>query len=200
MQFGDSSELHAYDFSKLKGKFSTSSPDNGESFCVFNKKYKLPHNLSKWETQLQKIKECDSSFRSINLEFVDYAYDKQIGSADELEIVKEDITKQMLAKAKCRGGFSPFQKAEDIQHFLNLLLPTSEAHLSVLPMPSENKEEPTYYFEENDLGTVKIKWKYQGRSCMTICLVSAKKGIVYDEFLYFIAVSCNAGIPTDTLE
>jgi len=43
-----------------------------------------------------------------------------------------------------------------------------------------------YNFEKKDIGSVNLVWEYIGKMLNTLCLVSKKKGFVYDKLLSFM--------------
>lgn len=99
----------------------------------------------------------------------------------------------MVAQTYDGGEFIAVSAADinmNFESFLEQLLPTSNSQLSLSLSPSGDSEtlsKPIYYFEDNDLSTVNIRWKCGEQIYITTCLVSENKGIVYDNFLYFIA-------------
>lgn len=53
-------------------------------------------------------------------------------------------------------------------------------------------------FEIGDMSTVELEWIYKGNKLNTIALVSDKKGIVYDNLLYFIPVETEKSNMTES--
>lgn len=164
-----------------------------QCYNVLNKSYKKPDNTSKWEAQLRTIKENDSLLRSINLELFDYVFDKKVKDRHELEKIKCAIAKQMFDP---KEGCAEFSAASTVGTMANLksildqLLPTSSEQLALVSESSndsKSRRNPVYYFEDDDLSTVKLRWKYKGNIYTTTCLVSERQGIIYDNLLYFTA-------------
>lgn len=163
-----------------------SNNKNDGYFYILSRRYKKPADLSIWEAQLLKIMENDSLLRTYNFVLSDYVYDKKVKNMSELERIKSDIAKHNnISSGKNILKFED----EDYRIFLNQLLPTSEAQLSLVPEQSDRNtlRNPIYIFKENDLSKVILRWRHNGKLFSTVCLVSEKRGIVFDEILYFMA-------------
>lgn len=156
-----------------------------------------------WKAQLDTIKGYISSSTQNNLKMLSYNYVKEVNDIDELDKIKAEIAdKCTFFPTSLGNGLKNITISENIvdknkvKDLLDLILPTSEAAKHLIPKSEENSQrtDPTYIFKEKDLGVVDIHWEYLGEEIITKCFVSESKGIVYDNFLYFIGFSENVTI------
>jgi hypothetical protein len=145
----------------------------------------ITENTPVWEAQLKKLSENDTLISKQGLEFVDYKYVGHINNLPELEEVKLYMIDNFTlfpSNINPSDGIYISERISksEFRELLNLILPSSENDKSGL-------SDATYVFQENDMGKVLLRWKYRGKEITTLCLVSEKKGIIYDNFLYFIS-------------
>ena len=166
---------------------------NKETYEVCGKTYKRTPDLVKWREQLDKIIENSCQERNNNFKLIDYTFYKEIERIKDLDEIKNEM---------CNDGFILIGELgktkridictikSDFTAFINRLLPTSiDDKLQVSALPDNNlSAKAMYIFENNDFNIVKLNWEYNGEAVTTVCLVSNKRGIIYDNFLYFITV------------
>ncbi|WP_159523825.1 hypothetical protein [Sunxiuqinia indica] len=165
-----------------------------DEFRFINKKYKIPEDIPIWEAQLNKVIENNFLMSENDLEMVGYQYIRNIGSQDELERVKSEMIDNNTSFPVYEDGSEKFtivdqgMSKSDYKLLLTMLMPDSEYAKNSVPVKSDKSplSDAVYFFEKNDLGLVNLEWKYEGKPLNTICLISEKKGIVFDNFLYFI--------------
>jgi hypothetical protein len=66
---------------------------------------------------------------------------------------------------------------------LDLLLPTSDSIISAAHNNKYSSDESVYIFEKNDMEIVALNWQYKGEILNTTCLVSKRKGLLFDKIL-----------------
>ncbi|HLP06357.1 MAG TPA: hypothetical protein VK152_13110 [Paludibacter sp.] len=175
---------------------SVATVDNSKiEFKVLDKVYEAPRGASIWKAQLNKIIENDSLLTKDELELLNFDYVGKINNIQELEKIKLDIANYTtILPVYENNGFTMNDysgKKEYIKELLDVIIPlTNEDRANIHKKYSNSLTANVIYdFEQNDLGVVNIEWKYKGANIITKCLVSEKKGIVYDNFLYFICAS-----------
>ncbi len=173
---------------------ATNELSTGE-FYVINKKHKAVDGEIIWQAQLDKIKEHTYSSGQNNIKMLSYNYIKRVNDITELDKIKAEIVNKCTFFPKyLNDDFGNFTISNDVfdkdetKYLLDILVPTTVSAKSLVAKGKDNSQvsEPIYLFKENDLGVVNICWDYFGEKFETICIVSENKGIVYDNFLYFL--------------
>jgi hypothetical protein len=159
-----------------------SPPDSEYQFL--NKKFKIPTGKYIWEAQLDKAIEHNYLMQDSELKLEKYSYVRKVKDMNDFKNIKSDLINNdaVFPIYDDLSGNFVVQKVEDkefYQFIMNDLLPTS-------PKAIESANDYAYIFEMNDLGLVDLKWHYKGESFNTICLVSDKKGVIYDNLFNFI--------------
>jgi hypothetical protein len=174
----------------------SSALQTGE-FRVYNEKYKMPKGLAIWEAQLNKVIEMDPNMVRDGLKMIRYEYIRQIATIKDLESVKTELKNDNSLFIVYKDNSSHFSISESKEYaanysiFLDSLIPTSESMLQLTRAKGDTSllAKAAYIFEKNDIGVVNLVWEYKGKTLNTLCLVSNKKGIVYDKFLFFICTT-----------
>ncbi len=172
----------------------SSSILQANEFRYIDQKFKISEDIPIWKAQLNKIIENNSLIKQSELEIIDYQYVMDIDSQDELETIKSEMIDNNTFFPLYGDNSAEFTVVEggvsksDYKFLLDMLLPNSEYAKNLVPVKSDKSplSDAVYFFEKNDLGMVNLEWKYKGKVLNTICLVSEKKGIIFDNFLYFI--------------
>ncbi|MBN2881732.1 hypothetical protein JXM83_06810 [Candidatus Woesearchaeota archaeon] len=175
-------------------EFNDSIKKKPTEFCFYDKKYKVQEGVSIWESQLNKTIEKDSIMMRDGLKLNHYEYIREIVSIEDLESVKTQLIEDntlFICYDASNKHFTISENEElatNYQLFINMLLPTSVDILQTRKIENEKKalSDIAYIFEKNDLCLVKLEWEYKGRLLHTQCVVSKKKGVIYDKFLFFI--------------
>ena len=175
-------------------ELKSSSVLQANEFKFINQKYQIPEGIPIWKAQLDKIIENNSLIKQSELEMIGYQYVRKIDSQDELENIRSEMIDNNTFFPVYEDNSGKFTIVEqgmskyDYNLLLDMLIPDSEYAKTSVPVKSDKSplSDAVYFFEKNDLGMVDIEWKYKGEILNTTCLVSEKKGIVFDNFLYFI--------------
>lgn len=163
-------------------------------FRFINQKYQTPESIPIWKAQLDKIIENNSLIKQSELEMIEYQYVRKIDSQDELRKIKSEMIENNTFFPVYENNSGKFMIIEqgmskyDYNLLLDMIMPDTEYAKNSMPVKSDGSplSDAVYFFEKNDLSIVNLEWKYKGKKLNTICLVSEKKGIVFDNFLYFI--------------
>ena len=179
----------------LKAGLNNTSAQQPDEYQFLDKKYKVPEGLYKWEAQLDKIIENNQLLMKNGLKLVNYKYVRDIASIYDLETVKRELNAgNSFFVVYSDDSIASFTIGEDeavsknYMKFLNYLLPTTDSEIA----SATYKEETTsaadlvYIFEKNDMGIVGLTWEYKGKPLNTTCLVSKRKGVVFDKILFCI--------------
>jgi hypothetical protein len=198
--FFEETENHFED-TKLKSE----SILQADEFRFLNKTYKVPEGESIWEAQLNKIIENNYLLEPSELELAGYQHIRKIDNLDELKIIKAEIINNNSLYPIYNENSEKFtivkKDMPELKLFLDMLIPDSEYAKSLVPVESGKSllSNARYFFVKNDLGVVHVEWKHKGKIHYTTCLVSEKKGIVYDSFLYFIHFRIGQGESIGTI-
>ncbi len=173
---------------------NNSSVLQADEFRFINKKYKISGGMSIWEAQLNKVIENNFLIKQNELEMIGYKYVREIDSQDELGAIKSEMVDNNIffpIYGDNSGNFTIVEQGMskyDYNFLLDMLMPDSEHTKTSVPVKSDKSplSDAVYFFDKNDLSMVNLEWKYKGEILNTTCLVSEKKGIVFDNFLYFI--------------
>jgi len=161
-------------------------------YNVLGESYLVPSGSSVWEAQLKKIIENNSALEKKGLQLLSYKLDKKINSERELGKLKNEMEPMIPDFDRQSQKFKLDDikmSKQDFNVFLDMIMPTSltaKQQTVIKPQKDGGQTGATYFFENNDLSTVNLQWEYEGKSVYTTCFVSEKKGIVYDNILYFI--------------
>lgn len=170
----------------LEAGLSSSSIEPLNEYRFLAKTYKLPAGLTKWEAQLDKAIENNQQFymRS-GLELISYNYIRNVVSISDLETVKRDLNEnRSFFVVLDEDNYTNFTLGENeavsknYMKYLNYLLPTSDSALA------ENNDNSVYIFEKSDMGIVNLTWQYKDETLNTTCLVSDRKGVIFDKILF----------------
>ncbi len=161
-------------------------------FRFINKKYKISEGIPIWKQQLNMVIENNSLIRQSELELIGYEYDRKINDQNELGKIKSEIINSNTFFPVYEVNSERFtivkKEISEYDLFLDMVIPNSEYAKTSIPVKSDKSplSDAVYFFKENDLSLINLKWKYKNEILNTICLVSEKQGIVFDNFLYFI--------------
>ena len=141
-----------------------------------------------WQKQLSLIIDNNDRIKDNGLTLNSYRYIGKIGSIDELEKIKSDIYENAVFPVYLSSDSFEISKTnslsfEEFNSMLSGLIPVSKQFMI------DTKSSPHIFqclFEVGDMSTVELEWIYKGDKLNTVALVSDKKGIVYDNLLYFI--------------
>lgn len=176
-------------------KLATTQTSLPDEYIFANTKYKIPAGLTKWEAQLNKMIDNNSLLMKNGLKLLNYKYLRKIVSVYDLETVKRELNADnsffIIYNNDSITDFTIGKNeaaSKNYMKFLNCLLPTSDSAKTVAFYKNETSslDNSVYIFEESDMEMVGLTWEYNGETLNTTCLVSKKKGFVYDKLLYFI--------------
>jgi hypothetical protein len=186
-------------------KLFQNSPDKtaAKEFKYFNNMYPLPDGIPIWEAQLSKFFN-DSRFENSGLKLSGYRYLRDITTKQQLEGVKQTLIKENMSIPLYREDSSEFVlskmlKSNDFKRrLLDKVMPTSKQQKTRVIVSKDGNtnsvtgyifSDAVYIFKEDDAGFVELEWDYKGKKLKTLCIVSKSRGIIYDNFLYFISFS-----------
>jgi len=153
-------------------------------FNILNKTYIVPDDSTFWQVQLSKIIENNNWLERNNLQLISYEYLKDINSVEELTALKNSIG-NLFPSYVDQNNFK-IQEApkfkNEFRPYLDTIISSTKSAIS----KKLSKHREVSYFKQGDLGAVRLKWSYNGNMIYTTCIVSREKGIIYDNFLYFI--------------
>ena len=157
-------------------------------FEYLGKKIKYDKSNALWQEQLNLLINNNNRIKNSGLELHDYIFVRKIDIIEEIENIKSEILDDNSLIAWCdtvsnRLELYPLYKIDKdktLKQILDRLISPSK-HSSEID--NSNSFISVYEFEENDMGIVNLEWIYKGNKYNTICLVSDKKGVIYDNFL-----------------
>lgn len=159
-------------------------------FKFLNKKYQIPTGLTKWQAQLDKMIENNHLLMKNNLKLLSYTFVRDVVSVADLELVKHELNADnnffVVLNDDSITNFTIGENeivSKNYMKFLNLLLPTSDSIISAAHNNKYSSDESVYIFEKNDMGIVALNWQYKGEILNTTCLVSKRKGVLFDKIL-----------------
>jgi hypothetical protein len=164
----------------------------GSEYKFLNKKFKTPEGMTTWEAQMREIIKNNELIQKDGLTLSGYRFIREITNPDEIEEVKSNLNNNsFLIKYDNDRSFtvakSPNYDIVKSSKILDQLIPTSEIDMDIAVKSSTDLDQTAVYlFENNDMGIVELEWIYKGDKFNTTCIVSNKKGIIYDDLLYFI--------------
>lgn len=194
MQSCSEYEYGIFDEYNVVSDLKSSSIIQTNEYRVLSKKYKLPKGSSKWEAQLDRIIEDNAILEKNKLTLNDYKCLRDVVDLEDVEKVKSIlVSERFLFPVYNSNNEELIISKEEItkenyEHFLNMLIPTSENTLSSTMVNGRKSSvsDAVYFFKKNDLSIVELEWNYKDEIIYTTCLVSKERGIVYDKILYFI--------------
>jgi hypothetical protein len=166
---------------------------SGKNFKYFNKTYPVPEGMHAWEAQLNKLYD-DERFEKSGLELSGYRYMRDIETKDQLEALKDTVLndfRYIPSYGESSGRFMIHEtkkSKESIRLFLDGIMPTSEQQKAMLNVSKDGSpvSDAVYLFKKGDAGLIKLEWDYREEKLNTLCIVSKRQGIIYDNLLYFI--------------
>ncbi|MDR1120805.1 MAG: hypothetical protein LBM08_07785 [Dysgonamonadaceae bacterium] len=179
-------------------------------FEYFGKIFRCKPGESIWQKQLDMIMENDSLIKKNDLVLIHYEYIRKITSSKDLEKIKMAIlNKKSLfpvyndsSHAFSLNSLGNTSITKELERHLDNLISTPEHQSeyavevkksgSGMSHNSHSLSIPIYEYEADDMGIVDIIWEYKGSKFNTKCLVSNKKGIIYDNLLSNIVVAKEA--------
>lgn len=172
---------------------SIESDSTVNKYRIFNKIFIKEKDKLLWECQLNGIKEMsDSILQPSGIKLTGYTFNKEINDAQEFENIQIEITQMpILVKNSMDIYYIMKPDSDSFLEFriaLKLLMPATEGeYLLVNYILPYDGFKSTYKFKQEDLSEVTLHWLAKGEKIDTKCLVSKEKGIIYDNFLFFIA-------------
>lgn len=162
-------------------------------YRIFDKTFIKEKDKFLWECQLNGIKEMsDSILQPSDIKLTGYTFNKEINNAQEFENIQIEMTHMpILVKNSMDIYYVMEPDSASFLEFriaLKFLMPATEGeYLLVNYMLPYDGFKSTYQFKSRDLSEITLHWLVKGKKIDTKCLVSKEKGIIYDNFLYFIA-------------
>ena len=168
-----------------------------DEFVYFGEVIKLKEGELIWQKQLSLCLENNDRIKDNELALVGYKYIGKIGSIEELGEIKSDILRDAVFPVYSSQDCFAICKKDDMSlDILSMLMPTSK----IMMIDQEKTPPSQYLFEVGDAGVVELEWIYKGNKLNTIALVSDKKGIVYDNLLYYIHFQTSGECKTEVLK
>jgi hypothetical protein len=174
----------------LKAIIDSTQVKQLNEFKFLNKKYQIPAGLTKWQAQLDKTIENNHLLMKNNLKLLSYTFVRNVVSVADLELVKHELNADnnffVVLNDDSITNFTIGENeivSKNYMKFLDLLLLTSDSIISAAHNNKYSSDESVYIFEKNDMGIVALNWQYKGEILNTSCLVSKRKGLLFDKIL-----------------
>ncbi len=162
-------------------------------FNLFGKTFNNPEKIPIWEAQIKKIMEYNDVIEKKDLKLLGYNYLGAIKNQTELTSLKLRMPNVFLFYSRSiqlfKVGVNVLKKEEYIQ-WLNSILP-NDTTIKAVPVekdPALNHRVENYLSTQaGELAYIELQWRNNNTIHKSICIASMKRGIIYDNFLYFLS-------------
>jgi hypothetical protein len=177
------------DFESLTSNENSLTPLASDEFEYFGKRVKCQDGELKWQKQLSLIINDNDRIKENDLVLKNFKYTGKIVDIKDFEQIKTNIINDAVFPVYTSPNKFDIRKRDNVsQKDLNLMLDSIISISKNIEDTKEKFSEIAFHisFEADDMGAVELEWIYRGKKLNTIAIVSDKKGIVYDNLLYFL--------------